>query len=388
MSIKSELIHERSDSPRVLLALSRYDHRTHRGVANFAAKHNWHLNCEMAITGNIPHGWQGDGIVSLLTHDNSVVDFVLETGVPFVDLSILREDIMAPRVTADNHMIGKTAAHYYLAKGYKHFAFFSTTDDKVASERKVGFFSAIESKALSISDWTMRNTQGSWADKSMKLVQHLKNTSTPTAIMATRDLDASIVLEACINNNIQVPEQVAILGVDNNDLIANSLQVPLSSINHNVERLGYEGAKLLQRILTGESIQSSNQKIVPSGVTSRRSTDNLAVNDAVVRVALSEMLNNLSNRYYCVESASDTCGITRRTLDAKFRQEFGHTAHTELLNIRMRFAKNELIKSVIPLYEIASLCGFNSAQYFNHFFKRQFGMTPLAFRKQHLSFDG
>ncbi|AWB65853.1 hypothetical protein C2869_05095 [Saccharobesus litoralis] len=368
---------------KILLALSRYDYRTHRGVANFAAQHNWHLNCEMAINGNIPHGWKGDGIVSLLTDNNAVVDFVTHAGVPFVDLSILREDVIAPRVVADNHAIGTLAGEHFLSKSYKHFAYFSATDDKVATARKNAFFSCINDQALSISDWTMRNTQGSWADKTNRLVQHLKQAHYPTAIMATRDLDASMVLEACINHNIQVPEQIAIIGVDNNKLITNSIQVPLSSVNHNVERLGYEGAKLLQQILQGETPPRKNKLIMPQGVTTRRSTDCLAVNDSIVKQALGLMQQHFVNKHYSVERAAEACGVTRRTLDSKFKQELGHSVHTELQNMRMRAAKETLIHGHHSIFKIAEQCGFNTAQYFNHTFKQTYGKTPLNFRKQY-----
>ncbi|MGJ8693811.1 MAG: substrate-binding domain-containing protein [Thalassotalea sp.] len=373
----------KNNYPNILLALSRYDYRTHRGVAKFAAEHHWHLNCEMAISGNIPYGWQGDGIVSLLSNNNEVVDFVTNAGVPFVDLSILREDIKAPRVTADNQTIGKIAAEYFLARGYKHFAFFSATDDKVAAARKNSFFAVLKTTALSMHDWTMRNTQGSWTDKNQILLRHLHSAHFPLAIFATRDLDASIILEACINEDMHVPEQVAILGVDNNELITDSLQVPLSSVNHNVESLGYEGAKLLHRILQGEALPSTSQTIAPKGVTSRRSTDSLAVNDPQVKHALNHMKDNFNNKYYSVELASDVCQLTRRTLDNKFKQELGHSMHNELQHMRMRAAKEMLMHSDKSIFLIAKECGFNTAQYFNQFFKQQYGITPLVYRKNY-----
>ena len=369
--------------PNILLALSRYDYRTHRGVAKFAAQHNWHLNCEMAISGHIPYGWQGDGIVSLLSNNNDVVDFVKNANVPFIDLSILREDIIAPRVTADNTTIGEIAAQYFLARGYKHFAFFSTTDDKVAATRKNGFFSLLKNSALSLHDWTMKNTQGSWSDKNKLMRQHLHSANFPLAIFSTRDLDASIILEACISENLHVPDQVAILGVDNNELITNSLQVPLSSVNHNVESLGYEGAKLLHRILQGEQLPSVSQTISPKGVTTRRSTDCLAVNDTEVKHALNHMKENFHNKYYSVEKASEVCNLTRRTLDNKFKHELGHSMHNELQKMRMRAANDMLIHTNKSILQIAQECGFNTAQYFNQYFKQQHGITPLLYRKQY-----
>lgn len=369
--------------PHVLLALSRYDYRTHRGVAKFAAKNNWHLNGEIAITGKLPKDWQGDAIITMLSDNDDLVNFVLNANVPFVDLSIMRDDIDAPRVTADNPAIGILAGEYFLQRGYKHYAFYATTSDKVAEVRRNSFFISVSKFSETLNDWGINDNKDDWESKISTLKAQLLSAQLPLALFAARDIDASIALDACIQANLNVPEQVAILGVDNNELITESLQVPLSSINHDVERLGYEGASLLNRILNGESTDNPTQLILPTGVTTRRSTDYLAVNDELVKKALSFMKLKFTQAKFALDEISDHCLVSRKTLDSRFNSALGHSIHTELNNMRMRGAVAALIETNTPVIEVSNTYGFNTPQYFNSRFKTQFGVTPIAYRKKY-----
>ncbi|TQV78821.1 helix-turn-helix domain-containing protein [Exilibacterium tricleocarpae] len=369
----------------VLLALSRYDHRTHKGVAQFAAKHNWHLNCEMAITGRPPGNWRGDGILALLTEDQEVVDYVLGAQVPFVDISVIRRDIAAPRVCADNNRIGSLAAEYYLDKGFRHFAFFSTTSDRVSQLRRDSFFATAGSRAHSTVDWSIPAPSRS-GNLNRTLTDHLRSNPQPLALFAARDIDASMVLDACIQAEVDVPNQIAILGVDNNELITNSLRVPLSSVNHDVEALGYAGAQLLQGIMVAAGGHRHNTEtprlIPPKGITSRLSTDCLAVTQPLVRTALQQLNRHFSNCHYTVVQAAEHCRVTRRHLDALFNAELGHSMHAELTGIRLRAAKRALVTSNDTVAQISAACGFARPQYFNNSFRKIVAETPLGYRRR------
>ncbi len=367
--------------PNILLALSRYDHRTHRGVASFAQQHGWHLNCEMAITGRMPNNWNGDGIVTMLGENEELVSMVLESGCPFVDLSILRDEIPAPRITADNQAIGHTAAEYFLQRGFVNFGFFSSTNDKVAATRRNAFKEKIQKKCNTFVDALSFSKDGSPSNRSIN--QWLQQLTFPIAVFTTRDLDASILLDLCLRNNIAVPEQVAIMGVDNNELITESLQVPISSVNHNVERLGYEGAQLLSKIMNNEFVDNTTIMIPPTGVTSRRSTDYLAVNNELVRKALARMTSLCHSPLFSLDQLATELSVSRRYLDKTFRKELGHSCRVELLAMRLTRAKKHLMGGTLSMEEISEQCGFNTPQYFNLCLKENTGMTPLAYRKYH-----
>jgi LacI family transcriptional regulator len=160
-----------SDSQKsVLLALSRYSATTHMGVARYAAQHGWHLNGEMAITGQIPRGWNGDGIITLLDEREDVADFVRQAKLPVVDLSMMRQDIDVPRVSGDHRAIGRVAGEFFKERGFLHYAWFSAHDDPVSRLREQGFREAVESKALTLQSWfyqtAIRNRGNDWALKS------------------------------------------------------------------------------------------------------------------------------------------------------------------------------------------------------------------------------
>jgi LacI family transcriptional regulator len=371
-----------TNSPHILLALSRYDYRIHRSIAKFAAKNNWHLNCEMAITGRLPKDWQGDGIITMLSDNEELIDFVLNSNVPIVDLSIMRDDIPAHRVTADNPSIGKLAGEYFLARGYRHFAFYATTHNKVPGIRRDHYFQTVQKHAQTILDWSISGTKDDWEQKISTLKQHLLASPLPIAVFAANDPDASIVLDACLKADLKVPEQVAILGVDNNTLITESLQVPLSSINHDVERLGYEGAQLLQQLILKKNVDNTVKQILPTGITTRRSTDYLAVNDELVKNALNYMELHYSNAKFSVDKIAEYCQVSRRTLDKRFKTQLDHSTHVELNNMRLRAANKLLIESQQSVLQISNDCGFNTPQYFNLIFRQHIGITPLAYRKK------
>ncbi|WP_370979339.1 substrate-binding domain-containing protein [Agaribacterium sp. ZY112] len=382
-----ELKHRASEPKahfNVLLALSRYDHRTHKGIAQFAATHNWHLNCDMTMSGRAPKHWQGDGIISLLTEeDEACARWVEQAGTPFVDLSVIREDIPAARVSADHRAIGRTAAEYFLVKGFRHFAFFSTSFDRVAQLRRDSFFEQIHAHSYSISDWSSHLGQADSPDYDLRLRQLLNTQHFPLALFCTRDSDASMALNACLQADIGVPEQVAILGVDNNELITNALRVPLSSVNHDVEGLGYAGASLLHQLMSGEQVASTSPRLIqPNGVTSRRSTDCLAVAQPLVRQALAHINEHFRSPTYSVAKTAEFCGVSRRYLDKLFQQELDSTMHLSVSNLRLREAQNALLNSCISIEQVSQNCGFSRVQYFNTWFKQQLNVTPLTFRKQ------
>lgn len=183
-----------------------------------------------------------------------------------------------------------------------------------------------------------------------------------------------------------MPDQIAILGVDNNDLITESLQVPLSSVNHNVEALGYKGAELLHKIMCHpediRSLTKETQLVRPSGISSRLSTDCLAVNNNVVRVALKELNAHFTHNNYSVCQTAEACKMSRRHLDNLFKLELGHSIHTELIKIRLRTAQQALLTTNDSVASISEYCGFTRVQYFNKCFREHTGLTPLAFRKR------
>ena len=374
-----------SSQKSVLLALSRYSHSTHMGVARFASEHNWHLNCEMAFTGRLPQGWKGDGIIAVLDKREDVVDFVRKSNVPTVDLSVIRSELKVPRVSGDHFAIGQAAGELFLERGFQHFAWFSAFDDPASVLRRDGFFEAVKSQSITARSWVfppvVKKNQDEWTVKSDWLIRNLRAIPKPAAIFAFHDAEAANVLDACLSGGIDVPEEVSILGVDNNPVICESVRVHLSSVNHDLEGLGYAGASLLHDLMRGGEPPAEPILIPPRGVTERRSTDALAVKNESVRRAL-EFLRSNFPRLIGPEDAAEAAGVPRAQLETEFRKLVHHSMRRELARIRLQRAKEFLLNTELPVADVAARSGFNTAQYFNNVFHRETGLTPLSYRRE------
>lgn len=367
----------------VLLALSRYNSRTHEGVARFAGHHNWHLTSEMAYFGRLPLGWRGDGIITLLDGQQDIIDFVKAARVPVVDLSLIRQEIPLPRVAGDHRMIGRVAAEHFLARGFRNFAWFSTLNDAVTELRLGGFAETLAGSGFTCQRWivtaSMLAGSDEWTAKRDFLHPRLKAIPKPAAVFAFHDIDSSTLLDACAATKLKVPDEIAILGTDNNELICESVRVPLSSVNHDLERVGYEGAALLHRLMHGGRPPRQPRLIPPRGITVRQSTEVLAVNHEPTRRALLYLQQNHARRVGGTEAA-EAGGLPRRTLERFFRQHLGRSINDELERIRLERAKELLLTTDLSCYEIATRVGFNTPQYFSNVFQRVVGLTPRHFR--------
>ncbi len=372
-----------SSQKSVLLALGRYSASSHMGVARFASRHNWHLNCEMAFSGRIPEGWRGNGIITVLDHREDLVSFVQRAGVPVVDLSVTRQDIDVPRVSGDHRAIGQTAAELFTERGFQHFAWFTTRDDQAARLRAEGFMETVRKQAVTAQSWILPQRSGrrsdEWSWKSRWLIKRLMEIPKPAAVFAFHDPEAANVLDACLLAGIDVPEEVAILGVDNNPVVCESVRVHLSSVNHDLEGLGYAGAELLDKLMHGGKAPASPILIPPRGITERRSTDALAVKQQSVRIALEYMRCNYS-RLIGPDDAAAEAGVPRAHLENEFRRLFHHSMRSELARIRLQRAKELLLGTDLPVADVAARTGFNTAQYFNNVFRKETGVTPLSYR--------
>ena len=369
----------------VLLALGRYNSKTHEGVARFAGQHNWHLTSEMAYFGRLPLGWKGHGIITLLDGQQDIIDFVKTARVPTVDLSVIRGEIPMPRVVGDHQMIGRMAAEHFLDRGFRNFACFSTLDDAVTELRFSGFVQVLKKSGFVCERWIASSIafrgrgRDEWTAKRDFLRPRLQNIPKPAAIFAFHDIDASTLLDACATESLTVPDEIAILGTDNNELICESVRVPLSSVNHDLARVGYEGAELLHRLMQGARAPKRPRLIPPRGITIRQSTEVLAVNHEPTRKALLYLQQN-HGRCIGGNDVALAVGLPRRMLERSFRQHLGKSINDQLESIRLARAKQLLLTTDLSCLEIASRAGFNTPQYFSNVFVKVVGLTPRRFR--------
>ncbi len=370
----------------VLLALGTYDYRTHRGVARYAGQHHWHLNCEMAIWGRLPRGWKGDGILTALDFQSDLTRFIRTAGVPVVDLALNRPEFSLPRVIGDHRLIGQMAAEHFLERGFRHFAWHANHTRPAAELRHDGFAEILRRDKFVCERWIWRagarDPGDVWRAKCEWLMQKLQAIPKPAAIFAFRDSDAANVLDASLAAGISVPDDVAILGVDNNDLICETQSVPLSSVGHDLERLGYDGAALLDKLMAGASPPRQAILIPPRGIAVRRSTEGLAVRHEPCRRAL-RLLRQSYSRNIGVSDAVQASGLSRRALEKAFREHVGRSVGEELGRIRLARVKELLTRGTISVADVAAAAGFHTPQYLNNVFRKATGLTPRKYRLAH-----
>ena len=363
-------------SKHVLMLLGSYDQSAHEGIAEYAGQHGWHLNVSILKEFQLPDRWQGDGIIASLNHNKSLVAFVKKAQVPVVDLSIWRDDIDLPRVVADNSAIGLLGAEHFLNMGHQHYAWFALNNDPVGQMRYVAY-----SERLAKSNLKCIRLDSTLCKDAAYMIKRLQKLPKPCAIYSKSDNDAAWLFNVCMDANLRVPEDIAILGTDDNRLICENQAVPLSSVRHDLKTIGYEGANMLGKLMSGQKLKKTLKLISPSGITIRQSTNALAVTDPLIRKLLKYLKTNF-RRSIGTEEVAEIFGVSRRNLEKRFRKNMHCSLHEYLINIRINEAKRLLQFTSEPIENIAALTGFCHAPHFSNTFKKKTGVSPSNYRIQ------
>ena len=370
----------------VLMLLGTYSPAAHRGIARFAAEQGWRLHVDMARIPQVPYGWRGDGIVAGLGEWEEPLDFLREPAVariPTVDIYHMRPEVRLPRVVADHRAIGRLAGEHLIAQGWRQFAWFSRLDHVVARLRQEGFNAAVRrvgaGPRVLAAELAAAGPAAPWEAVRATLMRDLSAAPKPLGVMAFNDYDAALVEDACLDAGLRVPDDVGIVGVDNNDLVVNCLPVALTSVRPELERIGYEGAALLAQLMAGAAPPANEKVIAPSGVELRASTDTTPASHPLVRRALIYMRQHLGKKL-TGERLAAACGTSRRTLETAFVADIQRTPHAQLLQLRLREACRRLAETGVPIATVARACGFAHGPHLHTEFKRSFGLSPRAWR--------
>ena len=368
----------------VLLLISADPPHRYQGIARLAGEHGWHLRAEARRSP--PKDWHGDGVLVMLNGDPALMKFaqsISRRKIPIVDLLEECPDFEVTRVTGDNPEIGRLAAAHFNERDFRHAAFFSVRHNHTHDLRLEGFREVWRGEP--IENWIWPDVAGAkkddWRKMSAWLVAKLKEAPKPFAVFAWNDYDATHVLSACRQAELKVPDEVAILGVDNNEVICEHQSVNLSSIAHDHERVGYMAAATLERMMSGGTPTRPITRIKPKGVITRESTETFAVYDKELQPAIDYIIRNLSHPLGAAQIAA-ALKIPRIRLDRMFAAKLGRSAGTEIARRRIAEAKRLLDGTDLPLAEIAARCGYCHASFFIRTFKRATGYTPLGWRKR------
>jgi LacI family transcriptional regulator len=379
---------KKSRKRTILLALTSTHHGFYRGAARYAAEHDWHIVADMIYDATIPVGWRGDGILSFVGHWEELAKYVISARVPAVEISSVRRDLGIPCVMEDNEAIGRLGAEHLLERNLKNFVWAPFCDDAVNEERFRGFAASVRAVGFDCGRLLPVNTRGSarmnrhvnWTLRRRWVIHTIQSLRHPLGIFCYNDCVAADIVDACVEADVQIPDRVAVLGVDNDPVICDCVQVPLSSVRHDLESMAYEAAALLDRLINGESPPKMPLRIAPKGVATRRSTEVLAVEDPRVGDALRYIQENFFGGNLSVDEVVAHCGIPRRSLERAFRQELQRTVLHEILRMRISHAQKLLETTSFSVTDIATQSGFVSLNHFFRVFHGRTGVTPRAFR--------
>ena len=369
---------------RILLAMGYYDREIHCGVARYCRESDWSLDSSMSHYGVLPRHWAGEGIITLFhARRPELTAFVKAQGVPYVNLSkgTTGKRGKLPPVGLDNAAISELVVRHFLDRGYRNFAFLRLTDNWVEKERREVFEAAVKAagRRYQCLDGRVVFDPANVGDLVAWLATVLPDVPLPLAVMAQDDQNAALVLRACELAMLGVPEQIALCGVDNEELICENASVPLSSVDCDLEGLGYEAAKALHRLMQGKPPPKTCLRIAPKGLVIRKSTDMVAIPDVDVATAVSFIRDHFRDPIGVGDVAAQT-SLGRRRLHDAFVKHTGHGVSHEITRMRLEHAIELLRTTDHKLAAIADEVGFSSAPYMSAVFQRELSRSPGSFR--------
>jgi LacI family transcriptional regulator len=369
---------------RVLLALGWYAGQIHYGVAKFARDAGWILNVESLRSGTAPPGWHGDGIIAILGSNSQMDRQLIFRRLPMVNIGH-GGPASVPTVRADDRAIAVLAVDHFATRGFRHYTFGQISGGPGETARYRHFAAEIAARGFTLHslDWASHAGQRKSAENGRIrwLSRRLAAMPKPLAVFAEFDDRAIELLHACELAGIRVPDQAAVLGVDNDELRCELAPVPLSSINDDQEQQGYSAAAMLEQFMGSGKRPANDIMITPRDLVTRQSSDILAVEHEIVAGALRAIWEHYRKPILAEDIARMFPVSTRRLHDA-FCKNIGHSISAELTRKRVEYAKELLATTDSKLAVIAKATGFSSPDHMTKVFTRLIGITPSDYRKR------
>ncbi len=377
--------------PRIALLVEtsrEYARGLLRGVIRYQHEHGpWSIYFKPQGLGEPPPpwlaSWQGDGILARID-DRRMADAVSRTSVPVVDLRNALPNLRIPTVAISNRAVVRVAVEHFLAQGFRHFGFCGTRrgENRNQDERSDLFEQLLEASGHTCHTYPHpQSLPGSWDAEQRHIARWLKSLPTPIAILTCHDDRGQQVIDACLRAKLAVPDAVAILGVDNDPFLCNLSTPQLSSIDVFPERIGYEAAALLARLMKGGRPPRQPLLFEPRGLVIRQSTDVSAVGDPHV-AAVARLIRKHASDSISIEELLAQVPVSRSALFRRFKEHLGRSPKKELSRVRLERAKSLLTNSILSVEEIARQTFRTDAKHFITVFRRATGNTPLRYRKQ------
>jgi LacI family transcriptional regulator len=354
-----------------------------QGVVHYIREHRpWSFHLMEQGRGDDPPpwlaGWKGDGIIARIETPR-IARAVVKTGLPAVDLSAARLVPALPWVETNDEEIARLAAEHLIERGFKRFAFCGDARFNWSQWREGHFAARLKAAGHACAVFRPKVAAGDVAAEARELARWLQELPKPVGIMACYDIRGQQVLDACRGAGLAVPDEVAVIGVDNDALLCELASPPLSSVIPNAHRAGYEAAALLDELMAGKRVPTAAHLIAPLGIAERQSTEVLAVDDRDVARAV-QFIREHACEGINVSDVLRAVPLSRRVLEQRFQRLLGCTPREEILHVRLARVKQLLGETDLPLYRVAERTGFEHVEYLSVVFKRE----THRFQSRHL----
>ncbi len=385
--------------PRVALLVESsraYGRGLLHGIAEYVRLHGpWSIYMAERGLGDAPPawlaGWQGDGVIARI-ENREMARAIAALGLPTVDLRGLLSGLDLPLISTDDRAVAYMAVDHFLERGFRNFAFCGFASADYSENRSRAFAERVEDAGYechvyqpsrkpqpAANGFETIALEQSGLVAETEVARWVEALPKPVGLMACNDIRGQQVLNACRDVGLAVPEEVAVLGVDNDDVLCDLSDPTLSSIVPDTRGIGAQAAALLERMMNGEPAPAEPTLIPPLGVVTRLSTDVLAIEDRLLARAV-RFIREHACEGITVEDVLTHVPLSRSVLERRFARLFGHTPKAEILRARLDRIKQLLAETEMPLKQIAIKVGFEHPEYLNVIFKERTGQTPGQYR--------
>lgn len=330
--------------------------------------------------------WGGDGIIADF-NTPAVAQAVVRSGIPAVAFGCGEgwyiPEAKIPSFFSNNAVIARLTVDHLIDRGIRHFAYCGyslTLSHRWSKERQDAFMRLVEQRGYDCKAYNSgQTTDRNWAATERALATWLRALPKPVGVLAANDQRARQVLEACRAAGLRVPQEIKVIGVDNDELVCQLSSPLLTSVEQGTRRIGYEAASLLDKIMEGKSVRRLRYVVDPVGIVTRQSTDLRAIDDPLVAKAMALIQKNAIRGLRVAEIASQLA-VSRSGLEAHFRVAVGCSVRSAMRQVQLDEAKRLVTDTSMALKEIAASTGFRSVQHMTTLFRQAFGSPPAKHR--------
>lgn len=329
--------------------------------------------------------WGANGIIAQLYNDLDVKK-VLDAGIYLIVEDFKERFSDIPNITGGYTEAGKMGAEHFLKKGFRNFAFYGFKNIVWSRERAEGFENRLKENGFDVHyfEHEQIHTRDLWYYKPSALSQWLQSLPKPIAIMACDDERGQHITEACKHAGLLIPEEIAVLGVDNDKMTCSLSDPPLSSIELDTEKGGFEAARLMDKLIKKQTTELVDIIVKPTQVITRQSTDIASANDKYIAMAL-KYIHQYIDTHINVSDVVKQVPLSRRALEKRFLETTGSGVYQYIYNLQIQKFAQRLLETDLTINEIALASGFENSKNISRQFKQVKGCTPIEYRKRHLA---